>query len=67
MKKMKLSQRYVWTEKAERISKNAKAGEPANEKRPEWLEKRLIKHGLIKPVIMEVDKDEQEWRKGLGI
>ena len=57
-KRKKLSQRYVWTEKAERISKNAKAGEPANEKRPEWLEKRLIKYGLIKPVIMEVDKDE---------
>lgn len=55
---MKLSQRYVWTEKAERISKNAKAGEPANDKRPEWLKKTLIQHGLIKPVIMEVDKDE---------
>ena len=60
MKKMKLSQRYVWTEKAERISKYAKAGEPANSnyKRPEWLKKTLIQHGLIKPVIMEVNKDE---------
>ena len=58
----KLSQRYVWTDKAARIHKNCNAGDEINADRKEWFIKKMLEHGIIKPVIMEVDEVSKDDR-----